>query len=61
MAKFRGATSWKVLDFFCCPGKSWNFVYKSWKVLENIWEISRASSGQNSKATFFNNKHAITG
>jgi len=47
----------KVLDFFCCPGKSLNCVYTSWKVLENIWEVSRASPGQNSKATFFNKKH----
>jgi len=37
--------SGKVLNFFCCLGKSWNFVYKSWKVLENIWEVSRASPG----------------
>jgi len=44
----------KVLEFFCCPGKSLNFVYKSWKVLENIWEVSRALPGQNSKSTFFN-------
>jgi len=38
------------------PGKSWIFLL-SWKVLENIWEVSRASPGQNSEATFFNNKH----
>jgi len=39
--------------------KSWIFLlsWKSWKVLENIWVIFRASPGQNSKATFFNNKH----
>jgi len=35
--------------------KSWIFLL-SWKVLENIWEVFRASPGQNSKATFFN-KH----
>jgi len=45
------------LGFFCCPGKSLNFVYMSWKVLENIWEVFRALPGQNSEATFFNNKH----
>ena len=28
---------WKVLDFFCCPGKSLNFVYKSWKIFENFF------------------------
>jgi len=33
----------------------------SWKVLENIWEVSRASPGQNSKAIFFNNKHKKLG
>ena len=21
----------KILDLFCCPGKSLNFVYRSWK------------------------------
>jgi len=26
-------------------------VATSWKVLENIWEVSRASPGQKSKAT----------
>jgi len=26
----------KVLDYFCCAGKSLNFVFKSWKVVENI-------------------------
>ena len=31
--------SWKVLDFFCCPGKSLNFVCKSWKVLENVYRV----------------------
>jgi len=49
---FRVATSWKVLDFFCCFGKSLNFVYKSWKVLENIWEVFRASPRQPSEATY---------
>jgi len=53
----RVATSCKSPGFFCCPGKSLNFVYKFWKVLENIWEIFRASPGQNSEATFFNNKN----
>jgi len=33
------------------------FVYKSWKVLENIWLVSGASPVQNSKDTFFNDKH----
>jgi len=33
------------------PGKVLDFLL-SWKVLENIWEISRASPGQNSEATF---------
>ena len=28
----------KVLDFFCCPGKSLSFGNKSWKVLENNLE-----------------------
>jgi len=51
----------KVLDIFCCPVKFLNFVYKSWKVLENIWKVSRASPGWNSKATFFNNKHKKLG
>jgi len=32
-----------------------NFVFKFWKVLENIWEVSRASPGQNSEVSFFNN------
>jgi len=32
-----------------------------WKVLENIWEVSCASLRQNSKATFFNNKHKKSG
>jgi len=31
--------------------KSWIFLL-SWKVLENIWEVSRASPGQNSEATY---------
>jgi len=38
-----------------------NFLYKSWKILENIWEVSRASPGQNSEATFFNNNHRKIG
>jgi len=42
----------KVLDFFCCSGNFLNFVYKSWKVLENIWAVSCASPRQNSEATF---------
>ena len=38
----------KVLNFFfCCPEKSLNFVYKSWK----ISRFSRVLPGQNSKAT----------
>jgi len=56
LSNFRVATSWKSPGFFCCPGKSLNFVYKSWKVFENIWEISIASLGQNSKATFFKHR-----
>jgi len=47
----RVATSCKSPGFFCCPGK----------VLENIWEVSRTSLRQNSKATFFNNKHKKLG
>jgi len=44
---------WKTpLLFFCYPGKSLNFVYKSWEVLENIWEVSHASLEQNSEATY---------
>jgi len=42
--------------FLSCPGKSLNFVCKSWKVLENIWEVSCASPGQNSKVTCFEHK-----
>jgi len=33
---YRVATSWKSSGFFCCRRKSLNFVYKFWKVLENI-------------------------
>jgi len=54
MILLKVATSWKSPGFFCCPGKALNFVYKSWKVLENTCKVSRASPGQNSKATFFN-------
>jgi len=46
------------------PGKvleSPRFFLLSWKVLENIWEVSCASPGQNGKATFFNNKHKKLG
>jgi len=46
----------KVLDFLL-SWKVLEFAYKSWKALENIWEVSHASPGQNSEATFFNNKH----
>ena len=38
----------KVLDFLCCPGKSLNFVYKSWKI---FGKFSRYLPGQN--AIFF--------
>ena len=34
----------KVLDFFFCPGKSLNFVYKSWK---KFGKFSRDLPGQN--------------
>jgi len=32
--------------------KSWIFLL-SWKVLENIWVVSRVSPGQYNKTTFF--------
>jgi len=51
--KYRVATFWKSPGFFCCSGKSLNFVYKSWKVLENIWEVSHALLGQNIKGNYF--------
>jgi len=41
------------------PGKVLDFLL--WKVLENIWEVSRSSRGQNSEATFFKNKHKKIG
>jgi len=44
---YKVATSWKSPGYFLL----------SWIVLENIWKVSRASPGQNSKATFFNYKH----
>jgi len=40
------ATSWKSPGFFLL----------SWKVLENIWKVSRASPEQNSKVTFLKHK-----
>jgi len=43
--------------FFAVPGRSLNFVYTSWKVFENLWEVSHALPGQNSEANFFTNKH----
>ena len=42
----RVATSWKSPGFFSCPGKSLNFVYKSWKIFERF---SHALPGQNSE------------
>ena len=36
----------KVLDFFFCPGKFLNFVYKSWK---KFGKFSRDLPGQNVK------------
>ena len=35
--------SWKVMDFFCCPGKSWKMLIK----------FSRDLPGQNVKFAFF--------
>ena len=43
-ANIRVATSWKILDFFCCPGKSLNFVYQSWKI---FGKFCRDLPGQN--------------
>jgi len=44
------------INYWCSKGchileKSWIFLL-SWKVLENIWEVFRASPGQNSEATY---------
>jgi len=45
----RGASSKQCVQFSChILEKSWIFLL-SWKVLENIWKVSRASPGQNSE------------
>jgi len=53
----RVATSWKSSEFFCCPGKSLNFVDKSWKVLENICEVSRSYRDRIVKLISLSTKH----
>ena len=48
----------KVLDFSCCPGKSLNFVCKSWKM---FIKFSRDLPGQNVKLfLFYDNWFLVT-
>ena len=46
----------KVVDFFCCSGKSLNSVFKSWEVLENVYKVfPRFTRTECEVVLFYNN------